>query len=197
MKTKEIRHNNNKNTLKKKRSLSLSRARALAFVLSINLCDPKIRTKQFWKVTDAVVDVVDDDVVVVVERKIQWGCLCHQNDERDEKDDEDGEYLDHEPAIGCNGLEVLEQLAVRLRHVQVDVVDVGVDALDGLVLLLNHAGQLLEHAAEFNNRLLDGLHGVGALAQEHLLFVDDETLLQLLLLHEIHVEYSVTASVAN
>lgn len=45
----------------------------------------------------------------------------------DEEDDENEEYLDHEPAIGGDGLEVLQYLGVGHFHIQLGVLHVGVN----------------------------------------------------------------------
>ena len=61
----------------------------------------------------------------------------HENDEEDEEEDEDPEHLDHEPPVGGDALEVLEDLPVSGLHVHSCVVNVRVDAdLEGETSLL-------------------------------------------------------------
>lgn len=75
------------------------------------------------------------------------GGLRHDHNENNEKYDENEKYLDHEPPVRRDRLKVLEQLGMRLAYVQIDVFDVRVDTLYGFVLLFDHSGQLLKHAA--------------------------------------------------
>lgn len=53
--------------------------------------------------------------------------LGEEHDKDDEEDDEDQKDLDHEPAVGGDRLEVLEDLCVGGLHVQLGVLHVGVD----------------------------------------------------------------------
>lgn len=45
----------------------------------------------------------------------------------DEEDDQDQKYLDHEPAVGGDGLEVFEDLHVSSLHIQLGVLHVSID----------------------------------------------------------------------
>lgn len=50
-----------------------------------------------------------------------------EDNKDDEEDDEDQKDLDHQPAVGGDGLEVFEDLHVCSLHVQLGVLHVGVD----------------------------------------------------------------------
>ena len=58
---------------------------------------------------------------------------------------------------------------MRLADVQIDVLDIRVDALNRLVLFLDHSSELLKHSAQFNDCLLNCLHGSCSFAQKTLL----------------------------
>lgn len=73
--------------------------------------------------------------------------LGHNNDENDEEYDEHEKDLDHEPPIGSHRLKVLEEFGMRLADVQIDVLDIRVDALNRLVLFLDHSSELLKHTS--------------------------------------------------
>lgn len=50
-----------------------------------------------------------------------------EDNEDDEEDDKDEKDLDHQPAVGRDWLEVFEDLCVGALHVQLGVLNVGVD----------------------------------------------------------------------
>lgn len=50
-----------------------------------------------------------------------------EDDKDDEEDDEDQKDLDHQPAVGGDGLEVFEDLHVCSVHIQLGVLHVSVD----------------------------------------------------------------------
>lgn len=51
-----------------------------------------------------------------------------EDDKDDEKDDEDQKDLDHQPAVGGDGLEVFQDLCVRGLHVELGVFNIGIDS---------------------------------------------------------------------
>ncbi|GCC40498.1 hypothetical protein chiPu_0024016, partial [Chiloscyllium punctatum] len=53
--------------------------------------------------------------------------LGQEHHEDDEEDGEDEEDLDHQPAVGGDGLEVFEDLGVRRCHVQLCVLNIGIN----------------------------------------------------------------------
>lgn len=57
--------------------------------------------------------------------------LGEEDDKDNEEDDQDEEDLDHQPAVGGDRLEVLEDLRVGRLHVQLGVLHVGVDPAVG------------------------------------------------------------------
>lgn len=50
-----------------------------------------------------------------------------EDNEDDEEDDKDEKDLDHQPAVGGHWLEVFEDLCVGPLHVQLGVLNVGID----------------------------------------------------------------------
>lgn len=51
-----------------------------------------------------------------------------EDDKDDEKDDEDQKDLDHQPAVGGDGLEIFQDLRVCGLHIELGVFNVGVDS---------------------------------------------------------------------
>ena len=70
----------------------------------------------------------------VLHRKM-WETLCKENDENHEKNDHGGENFDHEPAVGGDRAEVLEQLGVRSLNVQLGLFHICIDSHYAFFLL--------------------------------------------------------------
>lgn len=54
-----------------------------------------------------------------------------EDDKDDEEDDQDKKDLDHQPTVGGDRLEIFEDLSVGSLHVQLGVLNVGIDPVRG------------------------------------------------------------------
>ena len=76
----------------------------------------------------------------------------HENNEENKEEDKDTEDFDHQPSVGGDRAEVLQNFSMSGFNVESGVFHVGINPQHNLFLFLDHMGELLEDAAELNNR---------------------------------------------
>jgi len=84
----------------------------------------------------------------------------HKDDKEKEEEDEHSKDLDHQPPVGCDRLEILQDFVMAQLNIESSVVNVVVNPGDHLLLLLHHGGELAEDASKLDDGALDGVHSI-------------------------------------